>query len=329
MIDVLGTIQKAKLARAENFISIIELFDYVKKSNVTASFSDIADYFFITLAGNNPRKSENYDHYGNPTFEMIDTYFLPIDLDEQATDAYIDFFDVIGNVKSRYTNYIDDPFLLEHDKPLDETKADEFIDTSYKELFISRKQIEQLLGVTIPLDNRLAESYKKERLLYLTGEITKLDDNYFSVPKYNDLQTLKETSSAQTQRITELKQQLTEEQANNADEIAELKSIIQQQADTIAQLEESLKNAELQSIATEDKQRRTSQPQKAIFTLLTLKNYPNCQSRNELFNLINADLKANGIITSDIRYPTLDRLIDEDIRLGEGIKKSPFPPKQK
>ncbi|MCX2961886.1 hypothetical protein [Rodentibacter caecimuris] len=81
-------------------------------------------------------------------------------------------------------------------------------------------------------------------------------------------------------------------------------------------------------LSVENKARRISRPQRDIFTLLTVNNYPDCQSRNDLFNRINADLQAKGITTKDIQYSTLDNLIDEDIRIGSP-KKSPFPPKQK
>ncbi|MCQ9121930.1 hypothetical protein MUU45_001486 [Rodentibacter pneumotropicus] len=88
-------------------------------------------------------------------------------------------------------------------------------------------------------------------------------------------------------------------------------------------------------LSVENKARRISRPQRDIFTLLTVNNYPNCQSRNDLFNRINADLRTKGITTKDIQYPTLNSLIDEEIRLeeeiepGKIVKKSPFPPKQK
>lgn len=97
----------------------------------------------------------------------------------------------------------------------------------------------------------------------------------------------------------------------------------------IAELEaenQNLKKPELQP-TTENKTQRISQPQRDIFTLLTVKNYPDCQSRNRLFEAINADLRANGITTKDIKYSTLDKLIDENIRTGSPIR-SPFPPKQ-
>lgn len=73
-------------------------------------------------------------------------------------------------------------------------------------------------------------------------------------------------------------------------------------------------------------QGRTSQPQRDLMTLLVMNCYGERQSRNDLFNAINADLREKGIRTSEIKYSTLDKLIDEEIRINN---KSPFPPKQK
>ncbi len=120
---------------------------------------------------------------------------------------------------------------------------------------------------------------------------------------------------------------------NNPDEITHLNAIIEQQTRTIARLEaevENLKKTETaqatQPPTVEEKQNRISQPQRDIFTLLVMNNYQNCQSRNRLFEAINADMKVKGIRTSDIKYPTLDNLIDDNLKINNI---SPFPPKQK
>lgn len=109
---------------------------------------------------------------------------------------------------------------------------------------------------------------------------------------------------------------------NNPDEIARLNAIIEQQAETIAQLEEKLSNPD----ATTEKENRTSQPQRDIFSLLVIKCYPDVPSRNRLFESINADMKEQGIRASDIKYPTLDNLIDENLRINNN---SPFPQKNR
>lgn len=120
---------------------------------------------------------------------------------------------------------------------------------------------------------------------------------------------------------------------NNPDEIARLNAIIEQQTVTIARLEAEVENLKKPETAqathpptVEEKQNRISQPQRDIFTLLVMNNYQNCQSRNRLFEAINADMRTKGIRTSDIKYPTLDNLIDDNLKINNI---SPFPPKQK
>lgn len=76
----------------------------------------------------------------------------------------------------------------------------------------------------------------------------------------------------------------------------------------------------------EPTQGRISQPQRDLLTLLVMNCYGERQSRNDLFNAINADLRAKGIRTREIKYSTFDKLIDDEIRINN---KSPFPPKQK
>lgn len=120
---------------------------------------------------------------------------------------------------------------------------------------------------------------------------------------------------------------------NNPDEVAHLNAIIEQQAKEITELKAEIENLKKPETAQatqppteEEKQNRISQPQRDIFTLLVMNNYQNCQSRNRLFEVINSDMKVKGIRTNDIKYPTLDNLIDDNLKINNI---SPFPPKQK
>lgn len=118
--------------------------------------------------------------------------------------------------------------------------------------------------------------------------------------------------NTQTADNSELVQQITAKD----EEIARLKAEIvalKQQTQSVTQ-------------GNEPTQGRISQPQRDLMTLLVMNCYDERQSRNDLFNAINADLREKGIRTSEIKYSTLDKLIDEEIRINN---KSPFPPKQK
>ncbi|MGQ8820962.1 hypothetical protein [Bibersteinia trehalosi] len=128
----------------------------------------------------------------------------------------------------------------------------------------------------------------------------------WNVPPYKAVEI-----NTQTADNSELVQQLTAKD----EEIARLKAEI-----------DALKLQVQSTQGNEPTQGRTSQPQRDLLTLLVMNCYGERQSRNDLFNAINADLRAKGIRTSEIKYSTLDKLIDEEIRINN---KSPFPPKQK
>ena len=308
MIDVKGTIQKAKLERARKFISIIDLLDFIKQMDITANFSDIVDFLLIKLKDNNPRTSTQYDHFGNAIYEEIHTYYLPINLEENEKESWVDFFEVLEEVKCNFSKYDLDKWFLDDCDLMNEAQSKNFIKEGGDNLFISRPQIERLLGIKIPIDNKITGKYKQERLFYLTGEITKLDPEYFSTPKRFDIDQQKEECKQLNQTILTQKQHIAE---------------LEQQLEELKQkLEQSKQLPPMEEV----KQNRISQPQRDIFTLLVMNNYQNYQSRNSLFEAINAEMKAKGIRASDIKYPTLDNLIDDNLRIN---KISPFPPKQK
>ncbi|EMY45355.1 bZIP transcription factor [Glaesserella parasuis] len=307
MIDIKGTIQKARLERAKKFIAITDLLDFLKQMDITANFSDIVDFLLIKLKDNNPRTSTLYDSFGNAMYEEICLYTLPSNLEENELETWANFFEVLENVKCNFSKYDLEEWLLDDCDLVDTSKSKNFINKGDEDLVILRSQIENLLGIKIPIDNKITEKHKQERLFFLTGEITKLDPEYFSTPKKFDIDQQKEeckqlnqTTLTQKQHIAELEQQLEE-------------------------LKQKLAQA-TQPPTVEEKQNRISQPQRDIFTLLVMNNYQNYQSRNALFEAINADMKAKGIRASDIKYPTLDNLIDDNLRIN---KISPFPPKQK
>lgn len=123
----------------------------------------------------------------------------------------------------------------------------------------------------------------------------------------------------------------TQLQAENERLKAELKA----QQDRIAELEQKLQQSAVDSepVLGNGKVTRISKIQRDIFTLLVLKNYQGMESRNALFDVINADLKEQGINNKGASYQTFDNLIDENIRLtkisldGKQISHSPFPSK--
>jgi hypothetical protein len=84
------------------------------------------------------------------------------------------------------------------------------------------------------------------------------------------------------------------------------------------------KQKTIDSLSLTSQNGRISSPQKQLFALLVKKCYPKLDSRNKLFDVINADLKESGIRNTNIAADTFYRLIDE----SNDIIKAIFPPKK-
>ena len=99
-----------------------------------------------------------------------------------------------------------------------------------------------------------------------------------------------------------------------------------QEKDEIAQLKAELAEKQniIDSFNSAEVKGRISSPQKQLFALLVKKCYPKLDSRNKLFDVINADLKESGIRNTNIAADTFYKLIDE----SNDIIKAIFPPKK-
>ena len=126
------------------------------------------------------------------------------------------------------------------------------------------------------------------------------------------------------------------EKAQNTQLQAENERLKAENAELKAQLQDNAQRqsaVDSESVLENGKATRISKIQRDIFTLLILKNYQGMESRNALFDVINADLKEQGINNKGASYQTFDNLIDENIRLtkigldGKQISQSPFPSK--
>ncbi|MDG2914731.1 hypothetical protein P7M47_01880 [Bisgaard Taxon 10/6] len=80
----------------------------------------------------------------------------------------------------------------------------------------------------------------------------------------------------------------------------------------------------IDSLSLTNQSGRISSPQKQLFALLVKKCYPKLDSRNKLFDVINADLKESGIRNTNIAADTFYKLIDESSDTIKAI----FPPKK-
>ncbi|MGX2956976.1 hypothetical protein ACWIYZ_07770 [Ursidibacter arcticus] len=302
MIDIKSELLAIEKKREQDFISIIELLDFLKEHNPNASFPEIATYLLIKLEPHNIRKTDE-ELWLNEEFEQwedehgINTYKMPKSISDNPAPLTTSYF-ITALETVRYN---------EPDPLWDNPTAGAFLREEQKDLFIDRKQIETILGIDTLNKNALTKKFRDEEYLAVAMALTKTDEFVKNTDINKSPVGLAERLVMQ-QEINQKSDQITQLQAR------------------IAELEKEL--AEKTITPQEETTQRISQAQRDIFTLLTIKNYPDCQSRHHLFNSINAELKSNGITTKDIKYTTLDRLIDENIRVGSPIR-SPFPPKQK
>lgn len=104
---------------------------------------------------------------------------------------------------------------------------------------------------------------------------------------------------------------------NNPDEVARLNAIIEQQAKEITELKAEIENLKKTETAQathppmeEEKQNRISYPQRALFSLLLSKMYPNgdIPNTNAIKEGINEELKKKGY--KEVSYNTIDKLLD-------------------
>ncbi|MEE6055980.1 hypothetical protein [Avibacterium paragallinarum] len=186
MIDVKDTILKFKLERAKNYISIVNLLDFIKSSNPTVNFAEIVDCLLIKLKENNPRTTTQYDSY-----EKIYTYRLPINLEESIQECSDCFFEILESVRSAFLDHMDcliesrlgnlcpdQPYLNEGAAEAIGRLAVNFIPENDCFVAISKPQIERLLGFKIPLDGEITQSETtRPRKDNLETQITQLDQS--------------------------------------------------------------------------------------------------------------------------------------------------------
>lgn len=300
MLDIKSELLAIQKQREQDFISIIELLDFLKALNPTVDYSEIAIFLLIKLEPHDVRKADE-ELWGDEAFEAwewehgIKTYRMPASISDKPISIYGSyFFTALEAVRDDKRN----ASFLE-----DLATAEDYLGDDQKDIYIDRVKIENILGISTLDKEALDNKYQNEIKVAVGMALTKTEEFVRNTDINKSPVGLAERLVMQ-QQIAELQARIAELEAEN----------------------QNLKKTELQP-TTENKTQRISQPQRDIFTLLTVKNYPDYQSRNRLFEAINADLRANGITTKDIKYSTLDKLIDENIRTGSPIR-SPFPPKQ-
>ncbi|RDE94399.1 hypothetical protein DPW03_11075 [Aggregatibacter aphrophilus] len=198
-------------------------------------------------------------------------------------------------------------------------------DYEAKKLYINKAELEKVLGINL--------SEVKSRLLPVPNK----NSTQSLVKRLNEIQ-IAHTLERKNAEINKLNARITELENTHIDTekdsiIAQLQLENAELQTRISELENKAQQSAVdsESVLGNAKATRISKIQRDIFTLLVLKNYQGLESRNALFDVINADLKEQGINNKGASYQTFDNLIDENIRLtktgldGKQTSHSPFP----
>ncbi|MXN89023.1 hypothetical protein [Pasteurella canis] len=172
MIDIKSELLALKKKRKQDFISVIELLDFLKEHNSTTDYSEIATYLLIKLEPHDIRKTDD-DLWGNEAFNVwesehgIKTYLMPDSISDkpQAVDTsyFLTALEVVREDKN----------LLLFD---DNAKAIDYLDEHQKNIFVDRKQIEFILNINTLDEKALNNKYQNKITVAVGMALTKTDE---------------------------------------------------------------------------------------------------------------------------------------------------------
>lgn len=302
MVDIQSELQSARIGFESKYITLFDVIEALKNES-DATYSEIAQYLLLKILPYEPLPDRRFeldtglDAYRYFQFTNSD-YLMPYETPKKLYYVSIEhaYFEEVKDALKMLEAFDDIPVLngavtsKNHIRVEYKNKtydSNPFSMSGYKSICFEIEDMKRILELDF-------SEYKTK------GVVFKIE-NYCNASLEDDVSCL---SSSPIENSIEIVSQ-NEEIARLKEEIAELKK-----AQTAGKIQ----------------QERISQPQRDLFTLLVMNCYGERQSRNDLFNAINADLRAKGIRTSEVKYSTFDKLIDNEIRINN---KSPFPPKQK
>ncbi|HHW7520484.1 TPA: hypothetical protein ACU18R_002224 [Mannheimia haemolytica] len=293
MIDIKSELLSIEQQRKQQYISLIELLSFLKKHNPNSDFQEIATYLLTKLTPNDVRKTDE-ELWGNEDFENwcdingISTYRISKKIDEIPKSIHQTyFFEALEWVRD---NFLDNYWLKDNEK-----EVTNYIKESDQDIFIDRKRIDELLGVSTLNIQNLTQEKVKRQTINVGMALTKTED------------FIKNTDINKSPVGTA-------ERLAFEDSIADLSAQLQQATTKIMELEKQLKQAQ-SSQFEQDEQRedepqgRISKPQRALFSLLLNKLYPagKIPNVNSVKEAINTELKKIGL--SEVSYNTIAGLM--------------------
>ena len=274
--------------------------------------------------------SEKKDRFYNDFFKVAD-YNIDLQIDDEENDVPFGYVyglsDCDEQAKDKLSMIQFDGFIQIPSRTINETAQRIILDKFSSYCFLDNEYGD--LNYNFRLNFDFPNNYLEVPIQHTYILIEQLE-RIINLTPYQDLEKQSKPVIDSTELQAE-KAKNTQLQAENERLKAELKA----QQDRMAELEQKLQQGagDSEPVLEKGKVTRISKIQRDIFTLLILKNYQGMESRNALFDVINADLKEQGINNKGASYQTFDNLIDENIRLtkigldGKQISHSPFPSK--
>lgn len=293
MIDIKSELLSIEQQRKQQYISLIELLSFLKKHNPNSDFQEIATYLLIKLTPNDVRKTDE-ELWGNEDFENwcdingISTYRISKKIDEIPKSIHQTyFFEALEWVRD---NFLDNYWLKDNEK-----EVTNYIKESDQDIFIDRKRIDELLGVSTLNIQNLTQEKVKQQTINVGMALTKTED------------FIKNTDINKSPVGTA-------ERLAFEDSIADLSAKLQQANTKIIELEKQLEQAQSVQLppvveVAEEPQGRISKVQRSLFSLLLNKLYPDGKipNVNSVKDAINEELNKIGL--SEVSYNTIAGLM--------------------
>lgn len=235
MFDVTSELIAIRKQREQDFISISELLEFIKKHNPQVFYSEIATLLLIKLEPHDIRKTDD-ELWGNEAFEYwesehgIKTYIITEDISNKPQSICgSEFFSVLEQIKTDKQALIFD----------DTCTAKDYLTDYQNNIFIDRKQIENILGISTLDKEALNNKYQNEIKLAVGMALTRTEEFVRNTDINKSPVGLAERL-VMLQQIAELEEQL--EQAKRAESAVKSDDVL-----------------------TQPKQGRISQPQRDLF----------------------------------------------------------------
>ncbi|KYK76594.1 hypothetical protein [Aggregatibacter actinomycetemcomitans] len=203
MINIKSELMLLEQQRKKEYISIIELLDFLKKHNSQSSFSEIATYLLAKLSPNDIRKTTE-DLWGSEDYEIwerengINIFSVPKSIDEKPSYLHpTSFFQALETIRDNPDGiYFPDDWDF-----IDEARI--YLKKEQQDIHADRTRIEELLNIDTLAEGKQCEEIQTTQttdnesviIKQLQARISELENKaQQSVVNYDDFSIYGHTS---------------------------------------------------------------------------------------------------------------------------------------